>query len=171
MVWAPPYKILPVLSTTMIPYAEISSKKKLLQCGTPVIAVRWVGMADPKLPKIQAAFDACYVVTALGTHFFKKHKQGEGSKSSRDWTDDYKLYAERTTTKVERFKGWIHPKILRIAALVIGTLLVNAKEMMPDFDLEFEVDRHYLCEVGHARYASWRRWECKTVRLGYIWLC
>ncbi len=68
----------------MIPYAETSSKKKLLQCGTPVIAVRWVGVADPNLPKIQASFDACYVVTALGTHFFKKQKQGEDSKSSRD---------------------------------------------------------------------------------------
>jgi len=30
--------------------------------------------------------------------------------------------------------------------------LVNAKEMMPDFDLEFEVDRHYLCEVGHMSH-------------------
>lgn len=41
--------------------------------------------------------------------------------------------------------GWQH-------FLQFFCTLVNAKEMMPDFDLEFEVDRHYLCEVGHMSH-------------------
>lgn len=33
---------------------------------------------------------------------------------------------------------------------------------MPDFDLEFEVDRHYLCEVGHMSHVFFWNVRCNA---------
>ena len=59
------------------------------------------------------------------------------------------------TMKVEGFKGWIYQITLGWQHfLTVFFTWQHAKEMMPDFDLEFEVDRHYLCEVGHMSHKS-----------------
>lgn len=99
----------------MIP-AETSSKKKLLQCGTPVAGCL-VGRSKPwrELPTETSCI-----------------------------TWDHESW---------RIQGLNTPNNLRMAAFFTAFCkLVNAKEMMPDFDLEFEVDRHYLCEVGHMSH-------------------
>lgn len=109
----------------MIP-AETSSKKKLLQCGTPVAGCL-VGRSKPwrELPTETSCI-----------------------------TWDHESW---------RIQGLNTPNNLRMAAFFTAFCkLVNAKEMMPDFDLEFEVDRHYLCEVGHMSHVFFL--ECALQR-------